>query len=241
MVGIGGGVPTKHDIRLGDVVVSVPQNGKIGVFQYDFGKTIQNKAFVYTSVLDQPPVALRTAISKLEGDYELEGHTIEETINGILSKNPRLQQNYGRPSSLTDQLFKPHLTHDSICCREGGCVSNYNNIVTRAERTQLEGAIKIHYGTIASGNQLIKDALIRDKLSGEKDILCFEMEAAGLMNHFPCAVIRGICDYSDSHKNDQWQGYAALTAALYAKDLLSHLSPRETNLEKRMVDILADG
>ncbi|KAL4981339.1 hypothetical protein BDW68DRAFT_92834 [Aspergillus falconensis] len=67
------------------------------------------------------------------------------------------------------------------------------------------------------------------------------MEAAGLMNHFPCTVIRGICDYSDSHKNDQWQRYAALTAALYAKDLLSHLSSRETNLEKRMVDILADG
>jgi nucleoside phosphorylase len=52
MVGIGGGVPTKHDIRLGDVVVSAPQNGKSAVFQYDFGKTIQNEAFVYTSILD---------------------------------------------------------------------------------------------------------------------------------------------------------------------------------------------
>lgn len=47
------------------------------------------------------------------------------------------------------------------------------------------------------------------------------MEAAGLMDNFPCLVIRGICDYSDSHKNKQWQDYAAATAAAYSKELLS--------------------
>ena len=47
------------------------------------------------------------------------------------------------------------------------------------------------------------------------------MEAAGLMDHFPCLVIRGICDYSDSHKNKRWQPYAAAVAAAYAKELLS--------------------
>jgi nucleoside phosphorylase len=46
------------------------------------------------------------------------------------------------------------------------------------------------------------------------------MEAAGLMDQLPCLVIRGICDYSDSHKHQQWQGYAALAAAVYAKLLL---------------------
>lgn len=46
------------------------------------------------------------------------------------------------------------------------------------------------------------------------------MGAAGLMNSFPCLVIRGICNYSDSHKNDDWQDYAAATAAAYAKELL---------------------
>jgi nucleoside phosphorylase len=46
------------------------------------------------------------------------------------------------------------------------------------------------------------------------------MEAAGLMNDFPCLVIRGICDYADSHKNKEWQGYAAAVAAAYAKELL---------------------
>jgi hypothetical protein len=55
MVGIGGGVPTRHDIRLGDIVVSTPQNGLGGVLQYDFGKTEQNKTFHRTGFLDQPP------------------------------------------------------------------------------------------------------------------------------------------------------------------------------------------
>jgi hypothetical protein len=46
------------------------------------------------------------------------------------------------------------------------------------------------------------------------------MEAAGLMDNFPCLVIRGICDYSDTHKNENWQQYAAATAAAYAKEVL---------------------
>ncbi|KAH6951881.1 hypothetical protein DER45DRAFT_587553 [Fusarium avenaceum] len=78
----------------------------------------------------------------------------------------------------------------------------------------------IHYGRIASGNQL----------SRELGSICFEMEAAGLMHSFSCLVIRGICDYSDSHKNKNWQEYAALGAAAYAKELLltipCHSTPR---------------
>ncbi|CAI7675839.1 unnamed protein product [Penicillium palitans] len=70
-----------------------------------------------------------------------------------------------------------------------------------------------HYGIIASGNAVIKDGYTREKLRLGTGALCFEMEAAGLMMDFPCIVIRGICDYADTHKNKQWQGFAALTAA----------------------------
>lgn len=52
-------------------------------------------------------------------------------------------------------------------------------------------------------------------------MLCLETEAAGLMNAFPCLVIRGICDYADAHKNDQWKGYTAAATAAYAKELLT--------------------
>src|SRR5947207_2572224 len=84
---------------------------------------------------------------------------------------------------------------------------------------------EIHYGIIASGNMLIKDAATRDKIAKEigNDCVCFEMEAAGLMNNFPCLVIRGICDYADSHKSDQWQRYASATAAAYGKEFLGYV------------------
>lgn len=67
----------------------------------------------------------------------------------------------------------------------------------------------------------------RDRIGQEFGALCVEMEAAGLMNDFPCIVIRGICDYADSHKDDMWQKYAALTAAAYTKELLLYISPEK--------------
>jgi hypothetical protein len=53
MVGIGGGAPSlKHDIHLGDIVVSAPRDGNGGVFQYDFGKTVQDQSFRTTGFLN---------------------------------------------------------------------------------------------------------------------------------------------------------------------------------------------
>ena len=90
----------------------------------------------------------------------------------------------------------------------------------------------------------MKHGATRDKVSKDLDgALCFEMEAAGLMNHFPCLVIRGICDYADSHKNKQWQGYAAATAAAFAKERISDISanhvantPTADEVMKQLVD-----
>jgi nucleoside phosphorylase len=74
----------------------------------------------------------------------------------------------------------------------------------------------------------MRDGATRDTVSAELGgVLCFEMEAAGLMNSFPCLVIRGICDYADSHKNKKWQAYAAGTAAACAKEVLLVIPPVE--------------
>lgn len=222
MVGIGGGVPSsKNDIRLGDVVVSIPSNGQAGVLQYDFGKSIQGQSFQTTGRLDQPPTALRSAVGGLVAQYESKGHQLQNTVENALKKTPRLQKRYGRPDPASDRLYRSHILHPpdgGSCALE--CGDDPSRIVTRRPRTKADDDPAIHYGLIASGNQLMKDALIRDKLGVQDDILCFEMEAAGLMNNFPCLVIRGICDYADSHKNKTWQGYAAMVAAAYAKDLL---------------------
>ncbi|KAF3226301.1 hypothetical protein TWF106_000796 [Orbilia oligospora] len=90
----------------------------------------------------------------------------------------------------------------------------------------------VHYGLIASGNKVIKDAECRDEidicLGG--DVLCIEMEAAGLLN-FPYIPIRGICDYADSQKNDDWQQYAAAAAAGYARELLESIYPEGQSIK----------
>ena len=77
-------------------------------------------------------------------------------------------------------------------------------------------------------DQVIKDGSTRDMISAELGgVMCFEMEAAGLMNDFPCLVIRGISDYADSHKNKKWQPYGAATAAACAKEILSIIPAAE--------------
>ncbi|KAF4834499.1 Ankyrin-1 [Colletotrichum tropicale] len=239
MVGIGGGAPSsKNDVRLGDNVVSAPRGGNSGVFEYDFGKTIQEQAFQHTRHLDQPPNVVRTAVTNLQAHYERKGHNIQEAVTDITGKNKRLRK-YRRPDPSTDVLYQSNYLHSSgsgDCA--AGCGTDSDNIVLRKERDEDEGDDDpaVHYGLIASANQLMKDATVRDRLAAEKGVLCFEMEAAGLMNHFPCLVVRGICDYSDTHKNDNWHGYAAMTAAAYAKDLLGKILPSKVEAEKKLAD-----
>jgi nucleoside phosphorylase len=136
----------------------------------------------------------------------------------------------GRISKFQRSKAGPDVLFNATYDHEGGPTCDACSVDRQEQRRprDSEEEVAIHYGTIASGNQVIKHAAERDKLSAElSGILCFEMEAAGLMNSFPCLVIRGICDYADSHKNKRWQPYAAGTAAAYAKELLSVLPPAD--------------
>lgn len=93
-----------------------------------------------------------------------------------------------------------------------------DRLITRADRGDETPAV--HYGSIASGNQVMRDGVTRDRLRKELNVLCFEMEAAGLKDNFPCLVIRGICNYADTDDSERWRHYAAATAAAYTKELL---------------------
>jgi nucleoside phosphorylase len=244
MVGIGGGAPSAtNDIRLGDIVVGVPGNGQGGVIQYDFGKTIQGQPFRPTGFLNQAPTVLRTAVTGLRARHEIDGHTLEEEIEHILGNMSKPRKKYQRPPADTDQLYKSDVVHpegDQSTCNSV-CGSHPDNLVQRPARNEDEDNPAIHYGRIASANQLMKDAVIRDRIATQENVLCFEMEAAGLMNQFPCLVVRGICDYSDSHKNKLWQGYAAMAAAMYAKDLLRRLLPSRVEQQEKIVNLLSAG
>jgi nucleoside phosphorylase len=224
MVGIGGGAPSKEaDIRLGDVVVSKPTGGFGGVVQYDFSETVGQGVFERTGRLNRPPQVLLTAISRLQADQIVEPSRIPEFLSEMMARYPRMRAEFTYRGQEEDRLFDVASDH---CGLENNCdTCEISTLVTRPDRDIHDPVI--HYGLIASSNQMIKHGGTRDKLGQELGILCFETEAAGLMDNFPCLVIRGICDYADSHKNKQWQGYAAATAAAYAKELLSVIHPNQ--------------
>jgi len=219
LVGIGGGVPSAEaDIRLGDVVVSQPHRSFGGVVQYDMGKATPS-GFGRTGSLNSPPQMLLGAVAGVQAN-ELRGKGRLSEHVSKLGRIPKFQHSKTGP----DVLFEAAYDH------EGGQTCEQCSADRQQARQQRESEkeVVVHYGTIASGNQVMRNAAERDKVSAELGgVLCFEMEAAGLMNSFPCLVIRGICDYADSHKNKRWQAYAAGTAAAWAKEVLSVIPPAD--------------
>jgi nucleoside phosphorylase len=208
MVGIGGGVPSQvPDIRLGDVVVSLPTGIHGGVIQYDLGK-MEVGGFRRKGHLDKPPKALLGAVTSLRAKHERKDPTFPEYLSAI-PENRRMASKYGFQGSENDELFEDgqHVIRD----------------------LRLDNLPQVFYGTIGSGDLVMKNSEERDRLAADDEIICFEMEAAGLMNDSPCLVIRGISDYSDSRKNDRWQYYAAATASAYAKELLSAVNVQEVD------------
>ena len=144
-----------------------------------------------------------------------------------------MEEEYICPGIEQDQLFEATYNHKGgDPCR----LCDRSKVVERSPRKN--SAPKIHYGTIGSANEVIKDSETRDKLRADLGILCVEMEAAGLMDDFHCLVIRGICDYADSHKNKRWQPYAAATAAAYAKELLSIIPAQQIVATAKAADAL---
>ncbi|KAF3907450.1 hypothetical protein ABW21_db0208293 [Orbilia brochopaga] len=223
MVGIGGGVPTTADIRLGDVVVGIPTGRYPGVVQYDRGKTLAGGRFEETGTLNRPPRELLNIVSKLRAFHLAGCYGAPELLADALGKLPASASTFTRPTQ-DDILFRSEYNHT------GGdtCdLCDKHEIVSRPIRETCDPVL--HYGLIASGNQVMKDGTTRDFIGQKLGAYCFEMEAAGLADVIECLAIRGICDYSDSHKNKQWQQYAAATAAAYAKELIStipvNLSP----------------
>ncbi|KAK8130828.1 kinesin light chain [Apiospora sp. TS-2023a] len=199
LVGIGGGVPRlddEIDIRLGDVVISQPAGQYGGVVQYDFGKTRPDGRIARMGSLNAPPTVLLNALAKLRAN-DLRGKTQAHSHLSKLTCRP----NFMSPGPDQDTLYDAWSTHmaGATCakCRP-------DDVLDREARATADPVL--FFGTIASGNQVMKDGPTRDRYSQELGgVLCFEMEAAGLMNSFPCLVVRGICDYADAHKNKRWQ------------------------------------
>lgn len=238
-VGIGSGIPRPNfDIRLGDVVVSHPAGVSGGVIQYDIGKQISTKTFERVGQLDAPPEVLLKRLQFLKATHRLMGSRIPNILKKMTEDYPMLCEEqdgdaaFVYQGSHNDRLFGATTVHRDVpvaACDNGDLeqdrVCAQCDGTEEIRRKDRRPQPFIHYGIIGSGNCVVKDGISRDVILQrlEDECICFEMEAAGLMNSIPCLVIRGICDYADTHKNDRWQNYAAATAAAFAKELLEDL------------------
>lgn len=227
VVGICGAVPFKpngEEIVLGDVIISD------AVIQYDIGRRLPERFARKDSLLDalgRPSMEIRGMLAKLKG--RLVSHRLNSKMAKYMENlrhNPQLGAAY--PGSDKDVLFESDYRHtgDEQSCEKAGCDGSIV-VRQRLQRTDSTSDLNptVHVGLIASGDSVMKSGLERDAIAAAEGIIAFEMEGAGVWDSFPCVVIKGVCDYADSHKSKTWQRYAAATAAACMKAFLELWTP----------------
>ncbi|PCD44537.1 hypothetical protein AU210_003613 [Fusarium oxysporum f. sp. radicis-cucumerinum] len=228
VVGICGVVPfgpSNDEIVLGDVIISN------GVIQYDFGRQLPDRFVRKDTLLDvpgRPNLEIRGVFAKLTGIRHRRqlSAKIADYLD-VLRQDRDLHAEY--PGSTEDRLFEASYRHtdDQKSCEQLGC---NGELVSRSRLAiaKVSPTPAIHFGLMASGDAVMKSGEDRDRIAAAEDIIAFEMEGAGVWDSFPCIIIKGACDYADSHKSKVWQRYAAATAAACAKAFLSFWVPSST-------------
>ncbi len=175
-------------------------------------------------------------------------HFLRELQANHAKRSRRRSGKYKYPGADEDELFQAEYRHRhrrSDCCNaeitcevalssscdEIGCEEGYileRDGVNEKRKLEEEDSLKaqepaIYIGSVASGDTVMKSGEDRDRIAKEEGILAFEMEGAGVWDEIPCIVIKGVCDYADSHKRKKWQDFAAATAASATKALLEAL------------------
>ncbi|KAL2801694.1 hypothetical protein BJX63DRAFT_157636 [Aspergillus granulosus] len=214
LVGVAAGLPNHscsppRDIRLGDVIVaySPPSGDPPAIVPYGLGKQKGGDNFELLCnghSLPQTQRIVGSAIGKIKADRRE-----AEVILGSYRKIPETATKFPDPGQEKDFLY----------------LSSDNLPVQRKRRPDAERT-RVWYGSIGSGDQLLKSSRDRDELRDKYNVIGLEMEAAGVMNEIPVGNIRGVCDYGDERKNKEWQPYAAVMAASFAKAVLSEIIPK---------------
>ncbi|KAL6825940.1 nucleoside phosphorylase domain-containing protein [Trichoderma sp. SZMC 28015] len=244
LVGICGGVPrfADDDVFLGDVVISK------AIVQYDFGRQYPDGFAVKNTIEDSLGRANKD-IRGLLAIFETERMKdwLISKSSGYLkqlqeaARRKRRRAKYRYPGVTNDTLFQPDYIHqhrfelcdicgdmgkpEELCesaskasCADLGC--DKTQLVKREALNVDDGGFNIFFGRIGSGNTVMKSAKDRDRIASLHNLVAFEMEGAGAWEEVPCLVVKGVCDYADSHKNKQWQDFAAATAACVMKAIL---------------------
>lgn len=245
LVGICGAVPNGNDeeIILGDIIISD------GVIEYDFGRKYPKEFIPKDTLMDRlgrPNLEIRAHLNKLKG-RRCRDRLQERTSHYLSGFCQDLDPTITRyPGAAKDWLFKStyyHKHHNNAGCKycnEGKMcqvASNSTCWQLQCDRAQLISRQRlhtendpnqhqpaIHFGIIASGDTVMKSAEDRDLIASLTSAIAFEMEGAGIWDNLPCIVIKGVCDYADSHKNKEWQRYAAATAAACTMAFIEELT-----------------
>ncbi|RGP58838.1 hypothetical protein FLONG3_11359 [Fusarium longipes] len=226
--GVCGVVPfklNKDEVVLGDVIISD------GIIQYDFGPQLPDRFARKDTVLDslgRPNQEIRGVLAKIKSLRHRRQFSakIVEYLD-VLRQEPEPRAEY--PGVMADRLFEASYRHteDQKSCVQLGC--NGELVLRgRLETAGVHTMPAVHFGLMASGNLVMKSGEDRDRIAAQEDIIAFAMEGAGAWDSFPCIVVKGACDYADSHKSKIWQRYAAATAAACAKAFLSLWIPSLT-------------
>lgn len=229
LVGVAAGLPDlsrvpARDIRLGDVLVGLPDGESAGLVPYDLGKEtedgFQPLRLGHSLAMTEPIVRAAIGSIKLEMPKDTKIFLpYYEKIRGC--------------EHATGTFVDPGQDNDILYLT---CDNGQEEVVERARRpSQIYQRTRVWYGPIGSGDKLLKNAQKRNELRDKYGIIGLEMEAAGTMNRIPVGVIRGVCDYGDRHKNKSWQPYAAAMAASYARALLDEIRSSD-----RTVDLVSE-
>ncbi|UKZ61213.1 uncharacterized protein TrAtP1_002481 [Trichoderma atroviride] len=245
LVGICGGVPwnREDEIHLGDVVISK------SAVQYDLGNQY-HKTFVIKDTIDDSLGRPNKNIRSLVKSFETERIRDQLRQKALLylkdiqsaAARKRRRFNYQYPGTAKDMLFIATYRHkhrgsqpcnfcdaqpDGFCqkaaqtsCAELGCDEAQLVVRSDLEARGSPEEPEIFIGRIASGNTVMKSGEHRDRIADEQGVIALEMEGAGVWDEIPCIIVKGVCDYADSHRNDLWQRYAAATAASVMKAIL---------------------
>jgi nucleoside phosphorylase len=232
VVGICGGAPFDgdHPIYLGDVIISTR------LIEYDYGRQYPGMFKLKDTYLKTQNLEVRnlhrflsTEISKLDFQARVSHH--------LAQLSPQRSK---PPISAPDILYNSDYVHRhrgsslacdcsacDICeeathqgCDKLGCEEGQ----IRRRRIETHGP-NIHFGAMASADRVLKSGIDREWLTKTHGVLGFEMEGAGLWDGIiSCTIIKGICDYADSHKQKTWQDFAAGTGAAATKAILEQLT-----------------
>jgi len=121
---------------------------------------------------------------------------------------------------------------DEIGCEQARLIlRDRYSLPQRGDLLHRDNTPFIHFGRFGSANTVMKSGEDRDRMAQCDEVVAFEMEGAGVWDQHPTIVIKAACDYADSHKSKDWQGYAATMAAACVKVFLD---------EWRVVDELTE-